>query len=1099
MEKGDGSVVIVVDADSRDAEKKLKEVAKKAQNLQNDLQKGKDIVFRMDVSEAEKEMHRLQTNISRLQERAQGKGLLLSGTKAEYSQLESKFNEAKLSKNAALAESIAKDLDALDKKAQSYEAAISETNTKIEAQKTLLAQVSKAIVEQAQQAEAAAEAAKARRDTEIDAMVDRAIAREKEKAEENAAARAAWEAERATQQTAKYSQETAEAYKNFQQVSKQIQKSEEQERAAQEKAAQEQEKARAKQEALDSVRRVAAAEEETARFQREIEQEAQKYINELNRAEVPLSKLEKSYEAQKIKIQETVQKIQELKAKKEEAQQTALFSQRELDNEKRKLAEMQAAYAGTKNADEKIMLAEQKERVRQMANEYNRLNNSAESYKSKIADAEKKLRRQVDAAKQLSEAIEAANNPAKKAKRLLDKINKQMEKLVKRVAGLAQRVFIFSMITAAFRSIRSWLGNIVKTNSDAVAQIQKFKAAVLVMAQPLVDVIVPAFEKILEVLTTVASYGAAITSSLFGTTVEDSKKAAENLYDESQALDETGDSAKKAEKSLASFDEINQLSGSNDAQDSKKDEAEANKPDFKGVLEKKLDELAALISGALLVLGAILFFSGANVPLGLGLMVVGAAGLAAAIKENWNSIITALQGPIGLLTAILSAALLLIGAILVFSGANIPLGLALMVIGAMGLAAVIAANWDKIKELLQGPIGIAIAIISVALLVLGAIILFSGANIPLGIGLMVAGAIGLATVIAANWDTVKEKLQGPLGVLVGILSTALLVLGAIFTFTGANIPFGIAMMLVGAAGLATVAVVNWDTITGFLQGTIGKIVAVVSAALLVLGAILVFSGAGIALGIGMIVVGAIGLAASIAANWNAIVDKLNGPLNTILTMVSGALLVLGVILLFTGAAATLGLGLIIAGVAGLASEAVINDDWVKTLGLDKVSGWVSTAMILAGIAMIAIGAATANLPLLLAGVALAGGGAAIKGLSANSGSSVKSDVKNSALRTNAMPELSMRQIPHLASGAVIPANQEFLAVLGDQKQGTNIETPLSTMVQAFKQALSDGGFSSSGNGSQTVVLRIGEQEMGRVVYKLNQQQTQRVGVKLAGG
>lgn len=44
------------------------------------------------------------------------------------------------------------------------------------------------------------------------------------------------------------------------------------------------------------------------------------------------------------------------------------------------------------------------------------------------------------------------------------------------------------------------------------------------------------------------------------------------------------------------------------------------------------------------------------------------------------------------------------------------------------------------------------------------------------------------------------------------------------------------------------------------------------------------------------------------------------------------------------------------------------------------------------------------------------------------------------------------KLPRLAQGAVIPPNKEFLAVLGDQKSGTNIESPLSTMVEAFNQA-----------------------------------------------
>lgn len=48
-------------------------------------------------------------------------------------------------------------------------------------------------------------------------------------------------------------------------------------------------------------------------------------------------------------------------------------------------------------------------------------------------------------------------------------------------------------------------------------------------------------------------------------------------------------------------------------------------------------------------------------------------------------------------------------------------------------------------------------------------------------------------------------------------------------------------------------------------------------------------------------------------------------------------------------------------------------------------------------------------------------------------------------------------IPYLAQGAVIPPNKQFLAMLGDQKHGTNIETPLSTMIDAFNTALAQNG------------------------------------------
>lgn len=48
------------------------------------------------------------------------------------------------------------------------------------------------------------------------------------------------------------------------------------------------------------------------------------------------------------------------------------------------------------------------------------------------------------------------------------------------------------------------------------------------------------------------------------------------------------------------------------------------------------------------------------------------------------------------------------------------------------------------------------------------------------------------------------------------------------------------------------------------------------------------------------------------------------------------------------------------------------------------------------------------------------------------------------------------EIPALASGAVIPPNRKFLAVLGDQKSGTNVEAPLSTIKQAVMEAMAQG-------------------------------------------
>lgn len=56
-----------------------------------------------------------------------------------------------------------------------------------------------------------------------------------------------------------------------------------------------------------------------------------------------------------------------------------------------------------------------------------------------------------------------------------------------------------------------------------------------------------------------------------------------------------------------------------------------------------------------------------------------------------------------------------------------------------------------------------------------------------------------------------------------------------------------------------------------------------------------------------------------------------------------------------------------------------------------------------------------------------------------------------------IPTLKSVSIPRLAEGAVIKPNSEFLAMLGDQQSGVNIETPLSTMVAAFETAFNKTG------------------------------------------
>ena len=78
--------------------------------------------------------------------------------------------------------------------------------------------------------------------------------------------------------------------------------------------------------------------------------------------------------------------------------------------------------------------------------------------------------------------------------------------------------------------------------------------------------------------------------------------------------------------------------------------------------------------------------------------------------------------------------------------------------------------------------------------------------------------------------------------------------------------------------------------------------------------------------------------------------------------------------------------------------------------------------------------------------------------------------------------VSLPRIPQLAKGAVIPPNKEFMAILGDQKQGTNIETPLKTMIEAFNAALD-----ARGNSGGDIIIEIDGKEVFRAIRKQNKE------------
>lgn len=786
---------------------------------------------------------------------------------------------------------------------------------------------------------------------------------------------------------------------------------------------------------------------------------------------------------------------------------------------KREAEEYKAAWQeGASGADSGESKAVQK--ASELRREYDKVVNQIDKIDAKLIPAHQKMDSMQEEAGRLEKKLQLSARGGNNMADAIKNANGFMDKFLKRVKRLAARVFVFSLITAALRSIKNWFGEVLSANAEAQKAIANLKGALLTLAQPLIDVVVPGFIFFVQILTKGVTALARVISSLFGKTITESAAAAKALYADQQAMKAVGKEARKTSKSLAGFDDLNIVSDSSGQGGS--DLSAGTAPDFSGVVSGSLNAIAELLTGtALLALGAILTFSGANLPLGIGLMVAGAALVYDAVALNGDAVQEILQGPIGVVATLIGGAFLVVGALLAFTGANIPLGIALMAAGALEIAAAASSglNWNTIKESLQGPIGDVAALVGMASLVVGAILAFSGANLGLGIALMAAGALELTAYAAANWDTVQEALQGPIGAVAALVGTASLVLGAILAFSGANLPLGIGLMAAGAATVIAMGAsgVDWNTISDALQGPIGAVTASVSGALLALGAILTFSGANLPLGIGLMVAGALGLTASIAANWDTIVDALRGPMGIITAIVGGALLVLGIILLFTGAGIPLGLGLVALGAAGLAAAIAPNWNFL----LDKLKGmwqaikdWWYTYIVPAfnavkdffsGIFTGIWDFIKKIINSILGGIESMANGV-IRGINwvIDALNKLHFDIpdwvpllggKSFGFNINSLSEIS---IPRLAAGAVIPPNREFLAVLGDQRSGMNIEAPADLIRQIVAEEL-DKRQAGHGDEQPTWIVEGSMAALVRDLRVYMQKADRRVSVRLVEG
>ena len=497
------------------------------------------------------------------------------------------------------------------------------------------------------------------------------------------------------------------------------------------------------------------------------------------------------------------------------------------------------------------------------------------------------------------------------------------------VKSLARSMLVFSVITAALMALRKQIKAAIETSAEASDAFARLKGALLTLAAPLMDVLIPALTWLMNLLAAIVSEIVTIISILSGKSKKSMETSGKNLYKEAAAIDATGKAAKEATDALAAFDEINKLSTTTSVGDGGGG-ASAIAPDFdfdEGPMMEKLDKVFQKINDIFKTIRAGLEIVVDDLKWSFDKKVIPKS------KATWLTVLTALLG------ATLGAA---------FGGIT------------------------------GGVIGLSLGVL---------------------LGLYLVG------LDPETWKTEMDAEDVWIVVITALLGA---LLGSVFL----GITGGVAGFSLGAIlGLYLTGFAEGDEEHGGKSQLLSELIVVLCA---LLGAVI---GSIVTPGVGTVVGMGLGLILGLS-----IYSVRKDPKKGTQRLVSiGRSVLLGLLagVLGVGLAA---LGIVSAGTAFIISAAIglalkffvdsVDDSKVRK----ATSGFTGTRV------------------------------------------STKAPARSRRVAAQSLDGNApvYNEIPALASGAVIPPNRKFLAVLGDQKSGTNVEAPLSTIKQAVMEAMAQG-------------------------------------------
>lgn len=539
------------------------------------------------------------------------------------------------------------------------------------------------------------------------------------------------------------------------------------------------------------------------------------------------------------------------------------------------------------------------------------------------------------------------------------KVSEQFKKFTKRIAGLAKRVFIFTMITKALRTMRKMLLSTIGADKQMSTFLAQIRGNLISAFAPIYNYILPAIRTLLAWLAKLTAVVSVFINSLFGKTASQADASAKALYNQASAAEAAGDAAEKAKKQLSGLDEMNRWE-SNDSSGGGGGGSSGIAPKFDlsdQVDTGKIGKIAAVVRELSPYVAAV------------------AAGFAAwKIGKKF----------LGNLSKAKQLALAVAGAVL----------MAINVVDMLKNG----INFDNLTGY-----------------IIGAAAAVTGLGLAFGVlgGAITAIVAGLVLLGVAIRDMIKNGFNNKN--LTAITVALLTIGGAIAIITGAWIP----LLIAAIAAVVVWIVAKWTSIKDWISKTISSIDAAFEQHLANVEA-------GVAAAVDWVI-----------EKWTAVKDWFRGLWEKVASGASSAW-------------------------EGIKNAFKSVPEWFQSKFRDawqKVKDVFSTG-----------GRIWSGIKEGIENTFRAVVNAIIRGM--NTIIAVPFNKINSMLNTirNAhflgispfqnmwgVNPLPVPQIPMLARGAVIPANRQFLAVLGDQRNGNNLEAPESLLRQIVREEAGGAG------------------------------------------